>query len=173
MRIISILCFGYLVSSFSLFGQEKKSTFEVSIRNVDKIQMVYYEFTGPYDQSFNEFGNLIAFIQQNNVQLEAFSLGIFLDDPEVVPGNELRSKIGHAIGSNPDFKSDTYKFKEIPAGKAVSVRYKSMEEIMPAYQAISKYIMDNNLKTEPYSVELYFGQDPNTLDAEILFYLKN
>lgn len=172
MRLISFLCFGCFLASISLYGQENKSKFEISVRTVDKIQMVYYDFTGPYDKSFSDFGQLMAFIQKNSIQLGQFSLGIYYDDPAVVSENKLRSKIGMAVLSDSEIKSSKYKYKEIPAGKAVTVRYKSMDDIMPAYSAISEYVANNNLLTENYSVELYYGQDPNTIDAEILFYIK-
>lgn len=172
MRLLSFICVGFFLVATNGIGQENDSKFEITIRKVEKIQMVYYDFTGPYDKSFSEFGQLMTFVQKEKIQMGQFSLGIFYDDPAVVDKAKLRSKIGIAVASNPEFKSEKFNYKKIPAGKAVTVRYKSMEDIMPAYEAISDYIMKNNLKTEDYSVELYYGNDPNTIDAEILFYVK-
>jgi effector-binding domain-containing protein len=174
MRLLSFICVGFfLASSIDGISQEKDTKFDISIRKVEEIHMVYYDFTGPYDKSFTDFGQLMAFVQKENIEMGPFSLGIFYDDPAVVDKTKLRSKIGIAVTSNAEFKSEKFNYKKIPAGKAITVRYKSMEDIMPAYTAISEYIASNNLKTENYSVELYYGNDPNSIDAEILFYIKD
>ena len=44
-----------------------------------------------------------------------------------------------------------------------------MTDIMPAYEKLGKYISENGIKTVPFSVEIYYGNDPNVIDAEILF----
>lgn len=161
----------YIFSISNVSGQDDTEKFKVTIRDVDKIQMVYYEFTGPYEQSFSEFGQLMSFVKENNLAMDKFSLGIFKDDPEFTPADKLRSEIGLAITSKTKIDLTKYKYKEIPAGKAVTVKYKSMDEIMPAYKAIEDYIKSNNIKTENFSVELYFGQDPADMVSEILFYI--
>lgn len=145
--------------------------FEIKIRDVNEIHMLYYEFTGPYDQSFNNFGKLMEYINKNQLPMGPYSLGIFYDDPEKVSADKLRSDIGYMLAGKVEPTED-YKYKYIPACKAVSVKYKSMEEIMSAYQAISKYIMNNKLKTQPYSIEIYNSFDPGTIDTEILFLIK-
>jgi effector-binding domain-containing protein len=151
---------------------KKAKDFKVEIKELDDIHMVYYEFTGPYQDCFNDFGKLMEYIQTNQLPMGAYSLGLFYDDPENVPAEKLRSEPGYMV-QGPVKGNDDFKYKKIPATKAVSVRYKSMEEIMPAYEAISKYIAENSLKTEPYSMEIYYSYDPNTVDAEILFLMKD
>jgi DNA gyrase inhibitor GyrI len=145
-----------------------KEKLKVTVKDVQEINMVYYEFTGPYDQSFNNFGELMAYIQQNNIPMGANSLGIFYDDPATVSADKLRSDIGFVVAKKVDVTGN-YKFKTIPAGKAVAVKYSAMDEIMLAYEKVSKYIMDNGIKTAPYSIEMYYSADPNVVDAEILF----
>ncbi len=162
----------YIIFISNVSGQDTQAgVFDVAIRDVDKIQMVYYEFTGPYEQSFTEFGQLMSFVKENNMTMDKFSLGIFKDDPEATPADKLRSEIGLAITSKAKIDLSGYKYKELPARKAVTVKYKSMDEIMPAYKAIEDYIKANNIKTENYSVELYYGQDPANMVSEILFYI--
>jgi DNA gyrase inhibitor GyrI len=166
---VFLMQYVFFISNVS--GQDKPEKFKVTVRDVDKIKMVYYEFTGPYDQSFSEFAQLISFAKENKLTMDKFSLGIFKDDPELTPADKLRSEIGLAITSKAKVDLAKYKYKELPAGKAVTVKYKGMDEIMPAYEAIAEYIKTNNIKTENYSVELYFGQDPDQMVSEILFYI--
>lgn len=151
-------------------NQTEMKKFEPQIRQVEEIHMVYYEFVGPYDQSFNDFGALMHHIQSNNLKMGPYSLGVFYDDPEVVPANELKSEIGF-MTAGPVEESGKYKSKTIASGKAVSVRYTSMDDIYPAYEAISNFIKENSLTTVPYSVEIYYSANPSVIDAEILMFI--
>lgn len=145
--------------------------FEIEIRKVDEIHMVYYEHIGPYMESFNDFGKFMAYMQQNNMPMGSHALGVFYDDPKEVPEPELRSEAGHMV-TVPVKTSNGYKYKKIKGGKAVSIRYKAMDEIIPAYDTIAKYIENKGYETRDYSIEIYYSNDPNVVDAEILMYIK-
>lgn len=147
-------------------------TFEPVIRDVEEMHMVYYNFTGPYDQSFNAFGELMQYIQVNQLPMGAYSLGLFYDDPAVVPAEELKSEVGFML-TGPINETEKYKYQKIEAGKAVSVKYSSMDEIFPAYTAIANFIKEQELQTADYSMEIYYSADPNVVDAEILMMIKN
>jgi DNA gyrase inhibitor GyrI len=167
--MILMTCF-----TMSLIAQEKTGTdsvkFKVTIKDVPEITMVYYEFTGPYEQAFNNFGQLMGYIQQNKIPMAAYSLGIYYDDPVTVSADKLRSEIGFGVTQKAE-TTGIYKCKTLAAGKAVAVKYTSMSDIMPAYEALGKYLTANNIKTLPYSVEIYYSADPQIVDAEILFYI--
>ena len=155
-------------------AQENKDAtnkFQVTIKDVPEMNLVFYSFTGPYEQSFNDFGNLMAYIQQNKIPMGAHALGVFYDDPATVSADKLRSEAGFMVTKKVEV-SGNYKFKTLPAGKAISARYKSMNDIMPAYQAIDKYLAEKGIKTEPFSIEIYFSSDPTVVDAEILMMIK-
>ncbi len=166
-----ILLAGFTGLATAQTNQPVASKFDVTVRDVAPINMVYYPFTGPYERSFDQFGNLMAYLQQNKIALGGQSLGIYYDDPATVSADKLRCDVGMMVAKKADV-SGNYKFKALPAGKAVSVRYHSMDEIMPAYQAISQYIAEKGLKTEPYSIEIYYSADPTVVDAEILMMIK-
>ena len=157
--------------SLSAQTKENLKEFDVKIREMEEIQMIYYSFIGPYMQSYDDFPKLMAHIQQNGISMGPYSLGVYYDDPEKVPENELRSEIGFMV-SEKATETKNYKYKKIPAGTAVSVKYKSMEEIYPAYKAIAAYIEKEGLKTEGFSVEIYYSMDPHIVDTEILMLLK-
>jgi effector-binding domain-containing protein len=166
--------FTLFVLSLTLMAmaQEEKSLchdkLEVSIRDVDEIHMVYYKFTGPYMNSFNDFGKLMEYLKTNEIPMGPHALGIFYDDPAQVPEDQLRSEAGFMIQGKAEI-ADGFYYRNIPATKAVTVKYKSIEDIMPAYEAIAKYLQEKEIKTVPYSIEIYYSTDPNVVDAEILF----
>lgn len=139
---------------------------KVKVKDMQEMHVVYYEFIGAYDQAFNDFPKLMGYIQSQKLPMGPYSLGIFLDDPQQVPASELRSEVGFML-TGPVETTGDYKYKKVPGGKAVTAKYNSMEEIMPAYEAIGKYIAENNLKTAPFSIELYYSYDEKNIDAEI------
>ncbi len=148
------------------------SDFKIEIRELNEIHMVYYEFKGPYQDSYNEFGKFMEYVQKKGLPMGQYPLSIFYDDPEKVPAEELRSEPGHMV-LGPVEVSDGYKYKKIPASKGVSVRYRSMDEIMPAYKAIAEYLEKNNINAEEFSLEIYYSYDANIIDAEILFLIND
>jgi effector-binding domain-containing protein len=159
----------------ALNAQEKsascKAKFNVEIKEIEEIHMVYYEFTGPYMNSFNDFNKLMGYLKTNKVPMGPHALGIFYDDPSQVPEDQLRSEAGYMVQGKVK-TGEGFLFKTIPAGKAVSVKYTSMEDIMKAYEAIGKYIGENGIKVKPFSIEIYHSTDPSVIDAEILFLIE-
>jgi effector-binding domain-containing protein len=174
MKKIITLCLLITCLIVNLSAQENNDAsnqFEVSIKDFSETNLIYYSFTGPYEQSFNDYGNLMAYMQQNKIPMGQYSLGIYYDDPLTVSADKLRCDVGHMVTKKVKV-SGQYKIKTLPAGKAVSVRYKSMSDIMNAYQTIDKYIKEKGIKTESYSIEIYYSADPNVVDAEILMLIK-
>lgn len=155
-------------------AQEKSSNeekFKVQVRDVDEIHMVYYKFTGPYMNSFNDFGKLMEYLKTNEIPMGPHVLGVFYDDPAQIPEDKLRSEAGFMVQEEVEV-GDGFFYKKIPTGKAVTAKYHSMEEITPAYEAVGKYIVDNEIKTVPYSIEIYYSTNPNVMDGEILFLIE-
>ncbi len=175
MKKITFLTILALCCIYKVHAQNEKTSspaMQVEVKDIPEIQMVYYEFKGPYMQSFSKFTALMDFIKNNNIPLGEHALGIFYDDPMAVPEDQLKSEAGFMVKSIVEPK-EGFLYRKIPACKAVAIRYKSYDEIMPAYQAISKYISEKNLKTAPYSIEVYYSSDPSVVDAEILMPIVN
>ena len=167
-----ILLIGFVtMASLMTFAQSGNKEFPVEEKDIETFNFLYYEFTGPYDKSFGDFTAMMGFINEKGVEIAGFALGIFYDNPEEVAPEKCRSEIGIMVKScEGDF--GPYKCKTVEGGKAVVTNYKSMEDIMGAYTAVSKYIMEKGLQTEPYSMEFYKSSDPNVVDADIVFMLK-
>ncbi|MBN1116003.1 MAG: GyrI-like domain-containing protein [Bacteroidales bacterium] len=160
-----------LLTTVIMAQNSTQTAFKVEEKQMDAITMVYYNYTGAYMHSFDEFGQLMGYIQQNQIPMGSYTLGVFYDDPATVSEAQLRSEAGFMVAKQVDV-SGKYKCKTIPAGKVVSVRYKSMDEIMAAYEALSKYIAEKQLKTKEFSVEIYYSADPSVVDAEVLMYIE-
>jgi effector-binding domain-containing protein len=150
----------------STMNAQTQPQVEVKVKKMDEIHLVCYAFTGPYQQSFNDFPKLMGYIQSKKLPMGPYSLGIYYDDPQQVPADQLKSEVGFMVTKKADVETP-YKYKKLEGVKAVTAKYTSMEGIMPAYQAIAAYVAENKLKTAPYSVEIYYSYDETNVDAEI------
>ncbi|MCG8700123.1 MAG: GyrI-like domain-containing protein [Bacteroidales bacterium] len=148
-----------------------QNSFNVEIKEVKSFDMLYYDFTGPYPNAYQDFGKLMAYIGENNIKTGPYSVGLYFDDPKTVAEDKLRSQVGHMIVGK-SATNEVFKTKTVRSGKAVSVTYHNMSEIMDAYEALGGYILDKGLKTEGFSIEVYKSQDPAKMETEILMLLK-
>ena len=172
---VTLMCMGIVwninAQNHEMIKKPQPIECKVEIKDMNEVQMVYYEYTGPYMKSFDDFERLMGYLQNQKVQLGPHALGIFYDDPGEVPENELRSEAGHMVLRQ--IKTEKpYMYKKLEACKAVSVKYYSMEEIMPAYEAIAKFVEENKLTLKGFSIEIYYSNDPEKIDTEILMPLE-
>ena len=169
MKKIILICL-VTMSTIIASAQKSEKDFKIEVKDIETFNFMYYEFTGPYDKSFGNFSTMMEFIGKQGIEIAGYAVGIFYDNPEEVAPEKCHSEIGIMVNS---CKGDLgiYKCKTVEGGKAVVTNYKSMEDIMGAYTAISKYITDKGLQTEPYSMEFYKSNDPNVIDADIVFKL--
>lgn len=142
--------------------------FDVQIKNIESFNMLYYEFTGPYEQAYNSFQTLMDFMAQNNIGMGSSAVGIYYDDPQVVAADKLRSEVGYTTINAVD-SAGNFKFKKVEAYKAVCVKYTSMADMMGAYGAIMEYITKNNITIIGPAYEFYYDMyGPNPI-SEIAF----
>ena len=148
-------------------SRDKQKAFEVKVKEVDGFHMVYYEFKGPYDQAFGEFMALMEYLANNNIEMGPNALGIFYDDPEETAAEELKSDVGFMV-KGPAPSGERFKYKKVDGFKAVSVKYYSMADIQKAYEVLGKYIVESDLVPTGPAYEIYYSNDPNVVDTEIL-----
>lgn len=163
--------------AFTLFAQEEgkssdeTKTFEVITKDVTGFHMMYYEFKGPYEESFNDYMGLIEYMANNNIEMGPHAVGLYYDNPEEVAPEELRSEVGFMAAGEAE-SGEKYKYKKIDDFKAVAVKYYSMDDIQSAYNALGKYIEENGLIPIGFAIEVYYSDDPAKVDAEILMPIK-
>ena len=154
--------------SFTIQG-ETSEKFPVTKKNVDGFHFVYYEFTGPYQKAFEQFGAFMAYLKMSGIETGPYSVGIYLDNPQMTPPEKLGSELGFMVKKEVK-TSGIYKYKKVDGFKAISTRYGSMNDIQGAWDALGKYLMENGLIPAGPGYEFYkTGKDPSVISAECFF----
>ena len=148
-------------------GTQEK--FPVTEKDVAGFHIVYYEFTGPYQKAFEQFGPFMAYLRQNGIETGPYSVGIYLDNPQMTAPENLRSEIGFMVKKEVK-TSGIYKYKKVEGFKAISTWYHSMDEIQGAWNALGAYLMKNSLIPAGPGYEFYKAdKDPSIISAECFF----
>ncbi|MEN8155257.1 MAG: GyrI-like domain-containing protein [Acidobacteriota bacterium] len=157
-----------IAAGFSLNG-ETGEKFPVTKKKVEGFHFVYYEFTGPYQKAFEQFGLFMAYLKQNKIETGPYSVGIYLDNPQMTAPDKLRSEIGFMVKN--EVKPDgIYKYKKVDDFTAISTRYQSMKDIQGAWDALGKYLMKNSMIPAGPGYEFYkTDKDPSKISAECFF----
>jgi AraC family transcriptional regulator len=115
---ITLFILGILVLIHAGCGKnaEEEKSYDILTKTADKMTIVYLEHTGPYDRMGDVFARIGEYAAAK--ELTGDVVGIYFDDPTVVPGEKQRSQIGILVteGIMPD--SDLH-ILEIPEQKVV------------------------------------------------------
>lgn len=150
---------------------EEKKEYEILTKMVNKMTIVYVEHVGPYEQLGPIFGQLAAYAGEKGLSFNM--VGLYYDDPAVVPAESLRCELGIQVGEG--FEPDSgYMVKEIPAHKVVYAVMKGpYDKIALEYPNIMKWIEEKGYKLTGPVIEIYLegGPDvpPEQLVTEVQF----
>jgi len=160
-----------IVLSFAgLFvNADTKEKFPVTEKTIEGFHFVYYEFTGSYQKAFEQFGTLVAYLKKNEIETTPYSVGIYLDNPQMTEPEKLRSEIGFMV-KNAVKTNGIYKYKKVNGFKAISTFYNSMKEIQGAWDSLGKYMKLKKLMPAGPGYEFYkTNKDTSKISAECLF----
>jgi effector-binding domain-containing protein len=150
---------------------EERKAYQILTKAVDKMTIVYMEHVGPYDQLGPLFGQVAAYGGQKGLELNM--VGLYYDDPAVVPAESLRCELGIQLKEaiEPD---SGYLVKEIPSHRVVyAVMRGPYDEIAMEYPNIMKWMEEKGLRMAGPITEIYLeaGADcpPEELVTEVRF----
>ena len=159
------LSFLFFVLSFFVFAQmgcqrkteEKK--YEILTKTMDKMTIAYVERVGSYDQLEPILGQLAAYAQKKG--LTGNMVGLYYDDPDVIPEESLRCELGIQVKEG--FKPDSgYLVKEIPAHHVVyAIMRGPYEKIALEYPNIRKWMEEKRYKMSGPVTEIYLEGGPS------------
>jgi AraC family transcriptional regulator len=154
-----VLGFSLLILSGCGKKVEEEKPYQIMIKTTEKMTIVYLEHVGPYDQMGELFVKLGEYGAQK--QLTGQILGIYYDDPQVVPAANLRSELGMVVAEG--FEPDSgYKVKELPAQKVTYTVLKGpYAEIANEYPYIFKWIEEKGHKPAGPTREIYLKAGPD------------
>jgi AraC family transcriptional regulator len=150
-------------------AEEKR--YEILTKTVDEMTMVYVEHVGSYDRLEPIFGQLATYAKEKG--LADNMVGLYYDDPDMVPEESLRCELGIQVKEG--FKPDSgYMVKKIPAHSVVYAIMKGpYDKIALEYANIMKWMAEKGYKMNGPVTEIYLeaGPDipPEQLVTEVQF----
>ncbi|HEX7402209.1 MAG TPA: GyrI-like domain-containing protein [candidate division Zixibacteria bacterium] len=162
ISIIGIL----IISQTGCGGKTEKKPYEILTKTSEVMTLLYFEHTGPYDQIGATLNRLAEYAAKKGV--DGNMVGIYLDDPEAVRPESLRSEIGIVVpyGFMPD---SGYGIQEIPARKVVYAILKGpYEEIAKEYPYITEWMKEKGYKMSAPITEIYLEAGPNVPPVQLV-----
>ena len=136
----------------------------------EEIQCVYMEHTGPYHKIIDALEKVEAWAKANNVDCKK-SFGHFLDDPDIVEHERLRSHVGCIVDKPWTDLPPDMKFKTIPKSKFLVAEFLGSPAIGPmkVYSKAKQAFYDRQLSPPEDVIEVYDRIDEKTMKTSYLF----
>ena len=135
-----------------------------------ELHLVYLEHIGPYHKILESLEKVEDWAKKNSIDCSK-SFGHFLDDPNVVEHERLRSHVGCVVV---DFSKDLppdFKTKVLPAGKYLTAEFMGSPAIGPmkVYRTAQKKFAEKGLTPPEDIIEIYQRLDEKTMKTIYLF----
>lgn len=148
--------------------EEKKGEpqLEIKIKTTEKIRFLYLENTGSYAELSPVFGQLMQYSTGKGIS--GMPMGIFYDDPSVVPEESLRCEIGIPVAE--DFEPDPpFKVKEIPSQEvAYAVLKGPYDQIAQEYGKIMAWAQQQGYTVAGPVMEMYLEGGEGVPESELV-----
>ncbi len=140
------------------------STPKVTEMMVGPYTYIYEEFIGDYNKSGPVFDKVYNALKEKGI-VTTKGLGVYFDDPAVVPADKLRSYCGVVIEKDDlnrisEFETK-FKIGKIARNKKMVIEFPVKNGLsymvgpMKCYPALLKYTRENNYKPDALSFEVY------------------
>lgn len=143
---------------------EKGDEAVITVREVEPFIYFAVDMTGSYDQHAAAFQTLYAAAGKQGIDMGAVPFGIYYNDPECTPVEELRWEVGFPASGEKEV-AEPLKAKKWEYGTVVAMPYEgpfSVEKMGPVYREIYGWIEKNGFKQAGPIMEKYMSMP--TLD---------
>lgn len=143
---------------------------EVKPRHTASFKMIYQEHVGPYHEILESIEEIEKYLGEQNIPCNR-SFGQFLDDPNTVAQERLRSHVGCLVYSKIDSK---FQYKELPARSYAYAKFDGSPAIGPykVYPKVEETIQSNKLEKDGPVLEVYTRHSDDKMSTEYLFPIK-
>ena len=133
-------------------------------------QCVYLEHIGPYHKILESLEKVEAWAKEKNVDCSR-SFGHFLDDPDIIEHERLRSHVGCLVDAAPIEFASPFKFKTISSGKYFVADFFGSPAIGPmkVYRKAKQEFYNRKLTPPEDVIEVYHRIDEKTMNTSYLF----
>ena len=135
--------------------------------------LAYIEHKGPFDKiPWQEYiEKLYGWAKEQKVMPGFYPMGIYLDDPNVVPHEECRTEIAITFKCEAR-ESSGVKIRQMPAMKVASISHKGPgSEFQKTYGVLMGWIEKKGLEVSGPPMEIY-SKKPEVVGCETILYAK-
>jgi AraC family transcriptional regulator len=147
------------------------TTHDVVIRDIPAMTVVTVDHAGPYMQIGKAFDSLIGWLASRDLlSPEIRMIGIFYDNPKIIPESELRSKAGAVLARDFDV-SPPVGLTKIRGGQYAVLRHTgAYSEMHAAYEWLYGTWLKQSEReaADAPSFEVYLNDPTKTAPAELL-----
>ncbi|MBL7543192.1 MAG: GyrI-like domain-containing protein [Bdellovibrionaceae bacterium] len=138
-----------------------------------EMHFVYLEHIGPYHKILDSLEKVEAWAKQNNIDCSK-SFGHFLDDPDVVEHERLKSHVGCIVDHVYTDLPNDFKFKTIPKGHYFVAEFMGSPAIGPmkVYRKTKEKFYDRRQSPPEDVIEIYHRLDEHTMKTIYLFQIR-
>lgn len=148
--------------------EEKKAEpeLQIKVKTTEKIRFLYLENAGSYAELGPVFGQLMQYSMGKGIS--GMPMGIFYDDPFVVPEESLRCEIGIPVSE--DFEPDPpFKVKEIPSQEVAYAVFKGpYDQIAKEYGKIRAWAQEQGYTVVGPVMEIYLEGGEGVPESEFV-----
>jgi AraC family transcriptional regulator len=133
----------------------------------------YIEHRGLYDKiPWQEYiEKLYGWAKKQKVMPGFYPMGIYLDDPGIVPPDSRRTEIGITFKGKAE-ESSSVKIRQMPSMKVASISHKGPgSEFQRTYDILKGWIEKKGLKVSGPPMETY-SKKPEVIDGVTILYAK-
>lgn len=165
---IFLLFLGFIVSLFIRSGAWKSVT--VTDSNLGPYSMIYKEYSGPYHKILSTIQEVETWAKAQGLDCKQ-SFGEYLDDPNVVEHERLRSRGGCLVTQIPANLPTGFFSQTIPLRHYVVGEFSGSPALGPlkAYGKMTEYLESKRLKISAPVIEIYNVKNEADVVTQYLF----
>jgi effector-binding domain-containing protein len=132
--------------------------------------MIYKEHIGPYHKIITVIEEVEKWARGQNIDCSN-SFGEYIDDPQVVDHDRLRSRGGCVVTTVPETLPRGYATQTLPEKQYVVAEFEGAPSIGPlkVYPQVREYMASHNLQTQGSVFEIYMPVDNKKMRTTYLF----
>jgi AraC family transcriptional regulator len=155
----------------SMTGDNQMTAHEVTIRDVPAMTVVSVDHSGPYMQIGKAFDSLIGWLASRELlSPEIRMIGIYYDDPGIVPESELRSKAGVVLSRDVEVAAPVG-LTHVRGGQYAVLRHKGpYSDMRAAYEWLyGAWLMQSGREAaDAPAFEEYLNNPKETAPADLI-----
>lgn len=172
MRVV-FLGMALFMTGLGIWASLKMGFFKdvvISEQDQPEIAMVYMEHIGPYHKILDTLTKVEEWAKSQNIDCSK-SFGHFLDNPDVVEHERLRSNVGCVVDHPIEDLPKDMKFTIIPGGRYFVADFAGSPAIGPmkVYRKAREKYAERNLPAPDDVIEIYQLHPDKTMTTSFLF----